>query len=1427
MTRTAGLAGTIRTQLLGCALVMAVVSGAFAVVGASSALAASTTYSSQQNIAVPPAAHFAGAAGGDGWSLAFSQTQVFNIFHHDNILEVSCHNQTDASECWSGPKTIRDGSGNDFGSSGHPGMYLDQSTGKLYTFATRGSDNTGGVVCIDTTSSSPDPFCGFTALTGVGEASFPGMSNLSMPMQVGTKLYSFNYVQGAGVGAGPTNTENTMLCFDLTTDAACAGQPFVMSLGGTTVSSGGFPEPATATIGGKIFIPVATENGSFVACFDPSTGADCTGSWPVSDPSSDAGNYGAPFAMLDSSGTVTGLCLPTGSDPCFNLDGSSAATPTGMTGVVGASASWNGPGVVIGPRVYLANVNDTVECYDYSTSASCTQFPLALSGVGYGPYTVNADPQRPSCLWVNSDSGPAQIQNFDAYSGGLCTETPLRTFAAQFVVTTPACVPVNYTSLQILSPTPDQYSSGSVAFQDADGNSLAPPVSLDGTGTVSLSGLSLNSPTGLPQFLITLNGLTVTPSSIDVQLTWSGTQSPGCAPTPTNQGPPSIAGNPRDGQTLAAIPGNWTYSPAYPPSYSYQWYDCTGASAGSSGTGCNPILGATGPTYTVTPSDVGSSIQVAVSGTSGSNSSSPVNSTVTDAATPGAPAVITVGLDHPSITADGASPATATATVTDANGVPVPNQHVTFSSNGGQTFGSVTDNGDGTYSTGITSTTTAGSSMITAADGRLSSTAPLTQVAGPATQLSLSLSPSSLIANGASTSVATATVTDAYNNPVSGHTVTIVSSGSQLMTPVTEGALPGTYVATITSTRSVGTPTITATDTSVVARPAQSQTLTQTADRAAYVTVLLGDPSITADGTSTTTATALVTDQSGNATVGDQVSFSTDGHQGIGPITDNGDGTYSTVITSTTTAGRSNITATDTTSDPQHAGSASLTQTAGPATTIALNLGNSRLTADGTSGTAATATVTDVNGNPVSGAAVTITSDGGQNFGPVTDNGDGTYSARITSTRSAGSATITAVDTSVSPNLNATQPLTQVSGAGDDVDLTLSPASITADGTSTTQATATVTDPSGNSVTGDQVTFTSSGAQKIGQVSAGAQPGSYLATVTSSVTTGAATITATDNSVSGSPTGTAGLTQTAGAPAHVTVSLNPSSIPADGKSTAQATITVTDANGNPISGAPVSLTSSGGDQIGVVTPTGAPGTYADSLISGTNPSTVTISARVASAAGSAQLGETDPLLTSYQRMPVVQIDTPADGGIYLLHQALGASFFCTDPLGATDVLSCAGPNPAGAHIDTNELGTHAFAVTSVNKAGQTTRVKVHYVVVAARPMPSSPLVYLSGPLSLKDGKISVPVGCLSPTGQCSGGLTLRLTVIGRGASGSVTYRYVTVGSRAYRLRSGRVHVIRVSLSAMGARAFTPGAPLPTIILGVKQLHGAPRRVVIN
>jgi hypothetical protein len=523
----------------------------FLLVGAGGALADSgtTSYSATQTVSVPPVSTFPGSSGGgDGWAVALSDTQVFNVFHHNTVLGVECHNQADGSTCWpNDPTFITDGSGNQFLTSGQPGIYLDQTQGKLYVYAERAVDGTAGVVCVDVSNPTADPtFCGFTPLTNVGEASLGAyFSSISSPMHVGNKLYSFNYYSGAGV----TGTENTLMCFDLTTDAACAGQPYTVDLGlsSNAVVGTSWPAPTTVAIDGKLFIPMLDSTGNqTLACWDPATGTNCAGSWPISLNSSGAtvGSYGGPFPMLDGTGNEIGLCLPAGNDSCFDFTGASATTPVNLPSALsgGSSVVWNGGGVIVGPRVYIPQWDTDVTCFDFSTGDTCAGFPKYFNGLGL-LYTVNPDPQRPTCLWVNSDNGSDQIQNFDAFGGNGCGSGPIRVLVSQFVVPQQACFPTTYQSLQITDPPASAYQSGAtVSFEDGDGNPIADaqnlPIQPD--GTVDLSGIAdLNGPLGLPQFLVSLTPTTGTSiSSVTVKLSWTATYNTACdtgsqTPTPT------------------------------------------------------------------------------------------------------------------------------------------------------------------------------------------------------------------------------------------------------------------------------------------------------------------------------------------------------------------------------------------------------------------------------------------------------------------------------------------------------------------------------------------------------------------------------------------------------------------------------------------------------------------------------------------------------------------------------------------------------------------------------------------------------------------------------------------------------------------------------------------------------------------------------
>jgi hypothetical protein len=480
------------------------------------------TYTATTSIPTPPQLAYAGTASGDGWAVAVSPTQVFNIFHHSSTLQVACHNQADASSCWAGPEIIVDGSGNNFATSSGPGMYLNPTTGFLYVFAVRTPDNTAGVVCINTTlgvsATGAQRFCGFTQLSTVGDAPIFQKAGISAPILVGNNWFAFNEVPGPYSG-----TENQMLCFNIVTDTACPAQPYSFDLGGVTIAP--FVSAAQMGQAGSHLMVQVIGSTDKLTCFDTTTLTTCGGGWPIVI----GGFGGAPFPLLSPTGSITGICLPIVGTPCYGFDGSHATAPTDLSAAIGANSPDNGAALVLGSRVYVPDArSNTIDCFDFSVAEACTHFPKPVSNLD-SLYTVNSDPNRPGCMWTNADHGADQIQSIDGYTGGAC-QGSTRVLSSALVAPFPVCRPANYLKIQVTSPLPNTYSSGSVSIENSNAAPL-PGVAaqaLSASGAVSLAPLNLTRLTPLPQFVITLNGASPVPTQIQVSLSWSGTLAASC-----------------------------------------------------------------------------------------------------------------------------------------------------------------------------------------------------------------------------------------------------------------------------------------------------------------------------------------------------------------------------------------------------------------------------------------------------------------------------------------------------------------------------------------------------------------------------------------------------------------------------------------------------------------------------------------------------------------------------------------------------------------------------------------------------------------------------------------------------------------------------------------------------------------------------------
>jgi hypothetical protein len=186
---------------------------------------------------------------------------------------------------------------------------------------------------------------------------------------------------------------------------------------------------------------------------------------------------------------------------------------------------------------------------------------------------------------------------------------------------------------------------------------------------------------------------------------------------------------------------------------------------------------------------------------------------------------------------------------------------------------------------------------------------------------------------------------------------------------------------------------------------------------------------------------------------------------------------------------------------------------------VSVSLAAAKITADGLAVTTATASVTS-GGAPVAGDSVAIaSSDSGEKVGAVTDNGNGTYTATITSSETVGAPTITATDVSDSTDPSGTATLTQAAPA---IKVLLKPASVNADGRSTSTATVSLTGVQGEAVPGQSVTISASGPALAGLVRDNGN-GTYTTSITATHAVGTSTVTGTDASVDPNVSGQAQL----------------------------------------------------------------------------------------------------------------------------------------------------------------------------------------------------------------------------------------------------------------------------------------------------------------
>jgi len=222
---------------------------------------------------------------------------------------------------------------------------------------------------------------------------------------------------------------------------------------------------------------------------------------------------------------------------------------------------------------------------------------------------------------------------------------------------------------------------------------------------------------------------------------------------------------------------------------------------------------------------------------------------------------------------------------------------------------------------------------------------------------------------------------------------------------------------------------------------------------------------VTADNSSTSTLTLTTRDQHDNVT-DDPASVALAATEGtLGPVSDSGFGTYSATYTASTSAGTATVTSTV---DGSAGPSVDITLEAGAGSTSRSTVAtaDAQLVADAASSTTVTVTVLDANDNAVTGASVGLSATNGGQVGAVTDVGDGTYTATLTSSTTAGDALVAA--TIGAGEVVDTATVVFVAGAVDPTMSTLvaDPTSFVANGTDTTSVVVSLKDVNGNPVGG-------------------------------------------------------------------------------------------------------------------------------------------------------------------------------------------------------------------------------------------------------------------------------------------------------------------------------------------------------------------------
>ena len=620
-----------------------------------------------------------------------------------------------------------------------------------------------------------------------------------------------------------------------------------------------------------------------------------------------------------------------------------------------------------------------------------------------------------------------------------------------------------------------------------------------------------------------------------------------------------------------------------------------------------------------------------------------------------------------SLLADGISTSLITARIRDDDGQPRVGMTVYFSTTCGQiTFSAVTD-GEGMAAATLTGPvssvdTTAYVSVSTTQARGLVSDDPLGQrtrnltgqgdgdaaakgLTGAAAaelgkvelrgiRLSMISEDAELSADGLSTTQLTATLTECSppNEAVTGLPVTFTTDlGSVSPREVITDA-DGVAIATLISGKDPGTASVRADYGSSVA---DSIAVTM---RALALTLTIGQPSLLADGQSTTEVTARLLNSDGNPVSGASVDFTVDRGSISSPHTTGADGRAAATLTSGTTPGTCHI------SVSYGSGVSAAAEVEFSSYDLSLSSNPASLLADGADSSLITVVLRDGAGSPLAGETIQLSTDLGtiEPQAVVADAG-GSGQVYLISWASA-------VDTQavVTAAFKGSSGQTTVAQRGVSLTISADPGAIVANGTSQTTVTATLQEASsGLPLASRRITFQTNLGVITGEVLTNSW-GQASAVLGSDVSAGTATVTARygpglqhSTEVEFLPTDVSGIS----------LESEYDQLLADGEEQSIITATVTDADGQPLENVAVSFSCDAGsvEEVAVTDQSGqARAAYISPVVSADQ--TVTLTASVGTLHDELQV----ELLGITFQVQIVDEEVLADGlsGTEVVAQAL-------------------------------------------------------------------------------------------------------------------------------------------------------------------------------